>query len=76
MPRPPHTRVPAVRSLMVDIEVDPSGISDEELTALALAADPDAALSDDAVPFSAQAAGDDGLLPSWYMPAPAGGGAR
>lgn len=44
-------------------------ISDEELTRLALAADPDAPIPDDAVPF------DDGsdvpsLLPEWYMPAP------
>ena len=44
-------------------------ISDEELTALALAADPDPVLPDDAVPF---ASGDEpaGLLPEWYMPAP------
>ena len=44
-------------------------ISDEELTALALAADPDAAVADDAVPFGD---GDQraGLLPAWYMPAP------
>jgi hypothetical protein len=42
---------------------------DEELTALALAADPDGALDPDAVPFRP---GDDagGLLPGWYMPAP------
>ncbi len=44
-------------------------ISDEELTALALAADPDPVLADDAVPF---VSGDQpaGLLPEWYMPAP------
>ena len=44
-------------------------IDDEELTELALAADPDAPIPDDAVPF-----GDDpatfALLPQWYMPAP------
>ena len=44
-------------------------ISEAELTALALAADPDAPIPDDAVPF-----GDDptkfALLPQWYMPAP------
>ena len=40
--------------------------SDEELTALALAADPDAPLDDDAVAII-----DDrfSTLPSWYMPA-------
>ncbi len=45
-------------------------ISDEELTALALAADPDAPLDDDAVPFDAHLAEFPELLPSWYMPAP------
>lgn len=57
-------------------------ISDEELTALALAADPDAELPADAMPFGGLAASDDGnhsLLPAWYMPAPlrrGGGPAR
>lgn len=43
-------------------------ISDDELTALALAADPDVALASDAVPFRSMH--DDGapLLPEWYMP--------
>ncbi len=46
-------------------------ISDEELTALALAADPDAAVDDDAVPFAGDADdAPDGLLPAWYMPRP------
>lgn len=47
-------------------------ISDEELTALALAADPDLPFDDDAEPFDARpgmGAGD-GLLPDWYMPSP------
>jgi hypothetical protein len=43
-------------------------ISDEELTALALAADPTEMLDDDAVPFDV--GGGSGLLPDWYMPAP------
>ena len=53
-------------------------LSDEELTALALAADPDVQLGADAVPFlPAGPPGDDLLLPSWYMPAAAGSvGAR
>jgi hypothetical protein len=44
-------------------------ISDDELTALAIAADPDAVVDDDAVPFGGE---DDpgGLLPAWYMPRP------
>lgn len=45
-------------------------ISDEELTALAMAADPDAPIPDDAVPFGAAVDGV-ALLPGWYMPAPA-----
>jgi hypothetical protein len=44
-------------------------ISDEELTALALAADPDAAVDADAVPFGADDHGI-GLLPGWYMATP------
>jgi hypothetical protein len=49
-------------------------IDDAELTAQALAADPHAALPDDAVPFASMAEADEGgLLPSWYMPAATGG---
>jgi hypothetical protein len=49
-------------------------IADEELSALALAADPDQPLDADAVPL-ADALGSDaqGPLPAWYMPAPMGG---
>lgn len=50
-------------------------ITDEELTALALAADPDAPVAPDAVPLSAAPGpGGDRLLPEWYMPSPAGFG--
>ena len=45
--------------------------ADDELTALALAADPDAPIDPDAVPFGHDD-GDRGLLPAWYMPAPRG----
>jgi hypothetical protein len=49
-------------------------ISDEELTALALAADPDQVVPDDAVPFRVDLDRDDSsLLPDWYMPAPDAG---
>jgi hypothetical protein len=45
--------------------------TDDELAELALAADPDAPIPDDAVPFG-QPSGA-GLLPEWYMPAPRSG---
>ena len=44
-------------------------VSDEELTALALAADPKAPLNPDAVPWRAGML-QKGLLPDWYMPRP------
>ena len=47
-----------------------SGISDEELTALALAADPDAPIADDAEPFGRELSSGADLLPEWYMPVP------
>jgi hypothetical protein len=43
-------------------------ISDDELAAEAMAADPDAVVPDDAVPFGEPES--PGLLPDWYMPAP------
>lgn len=43
--------------------------SDEELTALALAADPDAPIDAGAVPLVGSSPGNLELLPSWYMPA-------
>lgn len=44
-------------------------MTDEELTALALAADPNAPLPDDAVPiWSLDPVGVDPALPAWYMP--------
>lgn len=46
-------------------------LTDEELTALALAADPDAPLPEDAVPLPFAGASDDVGLPAWYLPAPA-----
>lgn len=51
-------------------------ITDEELTALALAADPDASVSVDAVPIRDLAGAEMVPLPSWYMPAPMAGGRR
>ena len=53
----------------------PSGdepLSDDELAEMALAALPDQPLDADAVPLPG-AWGQEGELPLWYMPAPAGG---
>ncbi len=49
--------------------------TDDELTALALAADPDAVPGDDAVSLWDVVAPDETarLLPSWYMPSPMAG---
>jgi hypothetical protein len=47
-------------------------ITADELSALALAADPDTSVPDDAVPFDLGAGDGDGLLPVWYFPVPAG----
>ena len=50
------------------------GLGDDELTALALAADPDCDVGDDAVSLWDLAASQpDELLPGWYMPSPIAG---
>jgi hypothetical protein len=46
------------------------GLTDSELTELALAADPDAAIGADAVPLAVYLRQAPGLLPEWYMPSP------
>jgi hypothetical protein len=46
------------------------GFSDAELTELAMAADPDAPIGEDAVPLAVYLDQAPGLLPSWYMPIP------
>ncbi len=51
----------------------PEGLTDDDLAAQALAADPDQPLPDDAVPFPVDDRTDPGLLPGWYMPAPVPG---
>ena len=55
---------------------DAEAISDDELTALALAADPDVPLSPDAVNLWELESPDAPLLPDWYMPAPMTGRRR
>jgi hypothetical protein len=57
-----------VESDISELDIDEFEISDDELTALALAADPDAPIGDDAVPVGSLQAEGDPLLPSWYMP--------
>jgi hypothetical protein len=44
------------------------GITQEELTELALAADPDTAISPDAVPIDIHLSQFSAALPLWYMP--------
>ncbi len=55
-------------SMTLDGVADELLFTDEELAELAMAADPDAPLDDDAVPFGSHSSAE--LLPSWYMPAP------
>ena len=57
------------RGTVVAVTTEAFEISDEELTALALSADPDALVDVDAVPFGSDE-GTGALLPSWYMPRP------
>ncbi len=57
-------------SIATDVEhQELAPVSLAELTAQALAADPDAPLAADAVPFT-EADTAESLLPSWYMPVP------
>ena len=54
-----------------DLSETPEGfITDEELTALALAADPNPVIDLNAVPWSPSDPPGVQLLPDWYMPAP------
>jgi hypothetical protein len=56
----PHLELP-------DTEVFYVALSDDELTALALAADPGAPLHPDAVPIDRYLGTPSSSLPSWYM---------
>lgn len=54
---------------MADENGDPGELpSDEELTALALAADPDGPIAEGAVPIGIHLAQLGAALPLWYMP--------
>ena len=46
----------------------PDALSDDELAALALAADPDAGIPEDALPIHVHLAAFGSPLPPWYMP--------
>ena len=60
--------------MMSELDVE---IGDDELTALALAADPDQVVAPDAVPIATGNPSASALLPEWYMPAStASGGGR
>ncbi len=59
----------------MEAPLDRYEISDEELAALALDADPEQAVDADAVALTFIDA-DEGLLPPWYMPAPSPGTRR
>jgi len=52
-----------------DVEID-----DDELTALALAADPDQVAAPDAIPIATADPSSSALLPEWYMPVPTASG--
>ncbi len=51
-------------------------VTDDELTALALACDPDEPLDPEATPLDLYSAQSFGLLPGWYMPPVTAGGSR
>jgi len=53
-----------------DDHVAPEAFSDEELTRLAMTADRDAPIDDDAVPWNWGIGFERSLLPDWYMPRP------
>jgi hypothetical protein len=50
------------------VDHGPVVVSDEELIAEALAADPDATIGEGAIPLQLSADSEPGLLPDWYMP--------
>ncbi len=52
----------------VDTDISDLDLSDAELAELAMAADPDVQVEDDAVPLRSLGADDSTLLPEWYMP--------
>jgi hypothetical protein len=64
----PLEELPLADGEAFDLDFEGDLISDEDLAALALGANPDAPLASDAVPLVMPPSGLGGLLPSWYMP--------
>ena len=58
----------ATRTTTFELDLGDRGLTDDELTELALAADPDQPLDPDAVPLILNDAEPRGALPAWYMP--------
>jgi hypothetical protein len=50
--------------------VELAQITDDELAVLAIAADPDPEVDEDAVSLWTLSSDEDDLLPAWYMPSP------
>ena len=65
-----HMHRPVDGGWSVGSGTESAGFTEVELTELALAADPDAPLAEDAVPLSVYLDEAPGLLPTWYMPSP------
>jgi hypothetical protein len=63
-----EVRADGLEGQLSDPELDDCGITDAELTALALAADPDAQVDEDAIPLNGYAVESGTALPDWYMP--------
>jgi hypothetical protein len=62
--------VPVTRQVPDEAAMEEFGFTEAELTELALSADPDVPMEDDAVPLSVYLGQSAGLLPQWYMPSP------
>ena len=61
---------PATWEAPGDGALEEIGLTEAELTELALAADPGVPMDEDAVPLSVYLGQSAGLLPQWYMPSP------
>jgi hypothetical protein len=67
------SREAGIVTISPDSVSDPSSlcdITDDELTSLALAADPNAPIDLNAVPWKGGSGSHQSLLPDWYMPSP------
>jgi hypothetical protein len=62
--------VPVTLEAPDEAAMEELGFTEAELTELALAADPDGPMDDEAVPLSVYLGQSAGLLPQWYMPSP------